>query len=252
MAEGSLLGGIGSRRLEDEAELRERARRIGELLAEEYPGEAKSLCALRHSNPFELLVATVLSAQCTDERVNEVTPALFSEYPDPEALAAAPLGRLEEMIRPTGFFRMKARNLQAAARALAEQYGGEVPASLEELTKLPGVGRKTANVVLSVAFGIPGLPVDTHVARVSKRLGLASGKDADSIEAELVKLYPPSEWGALSLRMILHGRKICRARSPRCGSCVLAHLCPSALPQEMESTTRRSRRADRTNTASSS
>jgi endonuclease-3 len=252
VAEGSLLGGIGSRRLEDEAELRERARRIGELLAEEYPGEAKSLCALRHSNPFELLVATVLSAQCTDERVNEVTPALFSEYPDPEALAAAPLGRLEEMIRPTGFFRMKARNLQAAARALAEQYGGEVPASLEELTKLPGVGRKTANVVLSVAFGIPGLPVDTHVARVSKRLGLASGKDADSIEAELVKLYPPSEWGALSLRMILHGRKICRARSPRCGSCVLAHLCPSALPQEMESTTRRSRRADRTNTASSS
>lgn len=205
-----------------------RTKTTAALLAEEYPGDSRSLCALVHQDPFQLLVATILSAQCTDERVNMVTPALFSRYPNAADLARAEPSELEEMIRPTGFFRSKAKNLLAMAAAVEERHGGEVPAAMEDLTALPGVGRKTANVVLSVAFGTPGLPVDTHVTRLAGRLRLASSTDPEKIEAELCGYLPKREWGALSLRLILHGRAVCVARKPRCDSCVLAWFCPSA------------------------
>ena len=195
-----------------------------------YPGGAEQLCALRHHGAFELLVATILSAQCTDERVNSVTPALFSAYPSPEALAGADDVALEGLIRPTGFFRAKARSLKGMAAGLVERFGGEVPRTLADLVTLPGVGRKTANVVRSVAFGEPGLPVDTHVTRLSKRLGLTSAGDPEAIEADLCGLLPADQWGGFSLRLILHGRAVCRARAPRCGACVLAGFCPSATP----------------------
>ena len=198
-------------------------------LEREYPGTAPELCALDHDGPFQLLVATILSAQCTDERVNVVTPGLFAAYPTPEALAAAPLEKLEEQIRSTGFFRSKAKNLVGMARAVTERFGGEVPSSMEDLTSLPGVGRKTANVVRSVALGLPGLPVDTHVGRLTRRLGLTAQTDPVKVESEIDALVPPEEWGTLSLRLILHGRKVCRARSPRCEECVLADICPSAV-----------------------
>jgi len=204
------------------------AREIVARLAAEYPGTAPQLCALDHRNAFELLVATILSAQCTDERVNMVTPALFARFPTPEAMAAAPPAELEEMIRSTGFFRAKARNLIGMASALCERFGGTVPAAMEDLVTLPGVGRKTANVVRSVAMGLPGLPVDTHVSRLARRLGLTESADPVTIEQELDELVPPEERGAFSLRLILHGRAVCRARSPRCGECILADLCPSA------------------------
>jgi len=198
-------------------------------LAREYPGTAKELCALRHESPFQLVVATILSAQCTDERVNMVTPGLFAAYPTPDALAHAPVDDLEEMIRSTGFFRSKSKNLMGMARVLVERFGGEVPSSMEDLTSLPGVGRKTANVVRSVALDLPGLPVDTHVGRLTKRLGLTEQTDPVKVETEICDLVPPPEWGTLSLRLILHGRKICPARTPRCGECLLADICPSAL-----------------------
>jgi len=198
-------------------------------LASEYPGSATELCALEHDGPFQLLVATILSAQCTDERVNMVTPGVFAAYPSPEALAGASLDDLEERIRSTGFFRSKSKSLVGMARALTERFGGEVPSSMEDLTTLPGVGRKTANVVRSVALGLPGLPVDTHVGRLTRRLGLTAQTDPVKVEDEVDALVPPEEWGALSLRLILHGRKVCRARSPRCEQCVLADICPSAL-----------------------
>ena len=198
-------------------------------LAREYPGTATDLCALRHDGPFQLLVATILSAQCTDERVNMVTPGLFAAYPTPEALAHAPIEDLEERIRSTGFFRSKAKNLVGMAQGVTERFGGEVPSSMEDLTSLPGVGRKTANVVRSVAMGLPGLPVDTHVGRLTRRLGLTVQTDPVKVESELDALVPPEEWGALSLRLILHGRKVCRARTPRCDECLLADICPSAL-----------------------
>jgi endonuclease-3 len=207
---------------------KKRAVVVVDRLAQAYPGDARQLCALRHTNPFELLVATILSAQCTDAKVNEVTPALFAAYPGPAQLAAADPSALEELIRPTGFFRAKASSLIGMSSALLERFGGEVPRALEDLVSLPGVGRKTANVVRSVAFGDPALPVDTHVKRVSRRLGLAQSEDPDKIEAELCALVPESEWGALSLRMILHGRAVCVARRPRCADCVLADVCPSA------------------------
>jgi len=198
-------------------------------LASEYPGSATELCALEHDGPFQLLVATILSAQCTDERVNMVTPGVFAAYPSPEALAGASLDDLEERIRSTGFFRSKSKSLVGMARVLTERFGGEVPSSMEDLTTLPGVGRKTANVVRSVALGLPGLPVDTHVGRLTRRLGLTAQTDPVKVEDEVDALVPPEEWGALSLRLILHGRKVCRARSPRCEQCVLADICPSAL-----------------------
>jgi endonuclease-3 len=209
-------------------DMRTRAAETASRLEAEYPGRAVELCALRHANPFQLLVATILSAQCTDERVNQVTPELFRRYPGAADLAAADPGELEDLIRSTGFFRSKTKSLLGMAGAVADRFGGQVPSGLDELVTLPGVGRKTANVVRSVAFDPPGLPVDTHVARVSRRLGLTSTTDPVKAEAELCSLLPSTSWGALSLRMILHGRAVCRARSPRCASCVLVELCPSA------------------------
>jgi endonuclease III len=206
-----------------------RAREVVRRLAIEYPGTAVELCALRHVGPYQLLVATILSAQCTDERVNMVTPGLFAAYPTPEALASAPLDELEERIRSTGFFHSKATNLVAMAQVVTERFGGEVPSAMEDLTSLPGVGRKTANVVRSVAMDLPGLPVDTHVARLTRRLGLTTQRDPVKIESEIDALVPEAERGTLSLRLILHGRRVCAARSPRCDACVLADICPSAF-----------------------
>jgi endonuclease-3 len=206
-----------------------RAKVVVARLAVEYPGTAKELCALRHDSPFQLLVATILSAQTTDVRVNMVTPALFSAYPDAEALAHADPAKLEELIRSTGFFRSKARSLLGMAQALVERFGGEVPTAMEDLVTLPGVGRKTANVVRSVDFDEPGFAVDTHVGRLSRRLGFTTSMDPEVVERDVDALVPPEEWGGLSLRLILHGRAVCVARTPRCGTCVLADVCPSAV-----------------------
>ncbi len=205
-----------------------RARQTVARLAAEHPGSATELCALVHQGPFQLLVATMLSAQCTDERVNQVTPALFQAYPSPERLARSDPAGLEALIRPTGFFRAKARNLKAMAQALEDDFDGQVPSSMDALTSLPGVGRKTANVVRSVAFGLPGLAVDTHVGRVSRRLGLTTAVDPVQVEGDINALVPPAERGALSLRLILHGRQVCRSRVPRCGDCLLNDFCPTA------------------------
>jgi endonuclease-3 len=183
---------------------------------------------LHHTGPFQLLVATILSAQSTDARVNQVTPVLFRRWPDPAALAAAPLGRIEAVIRSTGFFRSKARALQGCARALVERHGGEVPRSLEALTALPGVGRKTANVVLGAGCGIPsGIVVDTHMTRVARRLGLTRQADPVRIERDLLGLVPRAAWIFFSIAMILHGRYVCQARRPRCSACPLRAHCPS-------------------------
>ncbi|HLW45072.1 MAG TPA: endonuclease III [Acidimicrobiales bacterium] len=206
-----------------------RAKVVVARLAVEYPGTAKELCALRHDSPFQLLVATILSAQTTDVRVNMVTPALFSAYPDAEALARADPAKLEELIRSTGFFRSKARSLLGMAQALVERFGGEVPTAMEDLVTLPGVGRKTANVVRSVDFDEPGFAVDTHVGRLSRRLGFTTSMDPEVVERDVDALVPPEEWGGLSLRLILHGRAVCVARTPRCVTCVLADVCPSAV-----------------------
>jgi len=202
---------------------------VVERLASSYPGTAAELCALRHDTPFQLLVATILSAQCTDERVNMVTPELFGAFPTPEDLAEASPDEVERIVRSTGFFRAKTRSLLGMAQALSEHFGGEVPPDMEDLVTLPGVGRKTANVVRSVAFGLPGLPVDTHVGRLSRRLGLTGNTDPVKVEADLDAQVAPGERGALSLRLILHGRRVCKARSPRCEECVLADVCPSAV-----------------------
>jgi len=206
-----------------------RAREVARRLTEEYP---QAVCALTHAGPFQLLVATILSAQCTDERVNMVTPEVFRRWPTPAALAVADTAELEDVIRSTGFFRSKARSLTGMAAALTERFGGDVPEALDELVTLPGVGRKTGNVVRSVAMSLPGLPVDTHVGRLSRRLGLTEDTDPVKIEHQLNDMIPAAERGAFSLRLILHGRQVCVARRPRCGDCVLADICPSAdLPQ---------------------
>jgi len=197
-------------------------------LAEEYPGTAKELCELDHANPFELLVATILSAQCTDAVVNSVTPSVFAKYPRPEDLSQADPAELEVMIHKTGFFRQKTKSLIGMSTALVERFHSEVPSKLSDLASLPGVGRKTGNVVRSVAMDLPGLPVDTHVLRLSKRLGLTTSDDPVKVELELNPMVRESERGALSLRLILHGRRVCVARKPRCGACVLADFCPSA------------------------
>jgi len=202
-----------------------RARETERRLAEEYPD---ARCELDHDGPFQLLVATILSAQCTDERVNTVTPTLFARYPTPEDLAAADPVELEAIIRPTGFFHNKARSLVGMARALIERYDSTVPGSMEELVTVPGVGRKTANVVRSVALGLPGLPVDTHVLRLSRRLGLTTQTDPVKVERELNAMIAPGGRGLFSLRLILHGRRVCVARSPRCPECVLQDFCPSS------------------------
>jgi endonuclease-3 len=193
-----------------------------------FPGSARDLCALDHGDAFQLLAATILSAQCTDERVNRTTPALFARYPDPPALAAADLADIEALVRSTGFFRAKARSLVGMAEAVTSRFHGEVPSRMEDLVTLPGVGRKTANVVRSVAFGLPGLPVDTHVQRLSRRLGLTDETDPVKVEAALGRLVPAARRGGFSLRLILNGRATCRARNPRCGACVLSDFCPSA------------------------
>ncbi|MDA8266518.1 MAG: endonuclease III [Actinomycetota bacterium] len=226
-----------------------RASRISALLAEEYPGSAGELCALHHEGPFQLLCATILSAQCTDERVNMVTPALFAAYGGAGELAAADPAEVETLIKSTGFYRSKATHLVAMSRALAELGDASpsaFPTTMAELTSLPGVGRKTANVVRSVALGLPGLPVDTHVLRVSKLLGLTRHTDPVKVEADLCALVPEHGWGTLSLRLIQHGRQVCVARRPRCDACILAELCPSAqlgehLPASRGPATTRSR-----------
>jgi len=186
-------------------------------------------CALDYASPYELICSVILSAQCTDKRVNLVTPALFARYPDVEALARATQADVEELVRTTGFFRNKAKNLIGMAQALVANHGGEVPNTMEELHALPGVGRKTANVVLGNAFGINvGVTVDTHVARLSQRLRLTPHDDPVKIERDLMPLFPQADWALLSHLLIFHGRQVCIARRPRCDACVLADLCPSA------------------------
>jgi endonuclease-3 len=202
---------------------------VAEQLAEEYP---EAICELDHRSPFELLVATILSAQTTDARVNMVTPALFERYPTAAALAQADLDTVETLIRSTGFYQTKARNLVSMAGELVARFGGAVPVDRDELTSLAGVGRKTANVVRSVAFRAPGLPVDTHVGRLARRLGLTEHTDPVKVEGALCALLRPDDWGEFSLRLILHGRRVCDAKRPDCSRCVVAPLCPSSQLRE--------------------
>lgn len=202
-----------------------RAREVHRRLAEEYP---EALCELDHTNAFELLTATILSAQTTDKRVNMVTPTLFARYPTPDDLAHASLGDVEEIVRSTGFYANKAKSIVGMARRLVDAYGGEVPGAIEDLVSLPGVGRKTANVVRSVALGLPGLPVDTHVLRLSKKLGVTEETDPVKVELELNPMIPAAERGAFSLRLILHGRRVCFARKPNCAECVLEDFCDAS------------------------
>ena len=187
------------------------------------------ICELDHSNAFELLVATILSAQTTDARVNMVTPRLFAAYPTAESLRAADQHAVEEIIRSTGFYQNKTKSIIGMADAVVERFGGEVPRQLDDLVTLPGVGRKTANVVRSVVFGLPGLAVDTHVGRLSRRLALTVQDDPEKVERELNAYLPPTQWGAFSLRLILHGRRVCDARKPQCAACALEDICPSSL-----------------------
>ena len=203
--------------------LRARAGRIVRKLAQMYPN---AHCALHYANPLQLLIATMLSAQCTDERVNRVTPALFARYPNAHTFAEADQDELEKMIQSTGFFRNKAKNIIACCRQLQELHGGEVPRTMEELVPLPGVGRKTANVLLGNAFDVPGIPVDTHVGRLSQRMGLSEYTDPVKIERDLMALIPRKQWTMFAHRMIFHGRQVCHARKPLCSKCQLAALCP--------------------------
>ena len=196
-------------------------------LADEYPGTAVELCELDHSNAFELLCATILSAQSTDVRVNMVTPTLFARFPSPDALAGADPTEVEEIVRSTGFYKNKTKSLIGMAAAVEERFGGEVPTELDDLVTLPGVGRKTGNVIRSVAMDLPGLPVDTHVGRLVVRLGITTETDPVKVEHILNAMVPAPERGTFSLRLILHGRRVCIARKPRCGECVLADFCPS-------------------------
>lgn len=201
----------------------QRATLVSSELAKLYPD---AHCALNYQSPFQLLIATILSAQCTDKMVNKVTPALFARYPDPAAFAQAEQVEVERLIQSTGFFRNKAKNIIACSQAIMKEHAGEVPASLDALTKLPGVGRKTANVVLGNAFDIPGMVVDTHIGRLSRRLGLTKQHDPVKVEHELMKLFPPQEWTILGHRLIFHGRQVCDAKKPRCESCTLRSFCP--------------------------
>ncbi len=205
------------------ASIRSRARRIASGLSKLYPD---AHCELDFKNPLQLLVATILSAQCTDVRVNQVTPVLFARFPDAESLADADPEELEKVIRPTGFFRAKGRSIRLCCRQLVDRHGGEVPGTMEELTALAGVGRKTANVILGNAFGVPGLPVDTHVGRLARRLGLTAETDPVKVERDVTALVPAREWTMLGHRLIFHGRRVCHSRKPRCDACGLAKLCP--------------------------
>ena len=212
-------------RLGSRADIRARTVLTAERLAAEYP---VAECALVHDGPLQLLIATILSAQCTDERVNMVTPGLFERYPAAPDFADATPAELERIIQPTGFFRQKTKSIIGCCRALVERFGGEVPPRMEDLVTLPGVGRKTANVVLGVAFGLPGLAVDTHVTRLSNRLGLTRQTDPVKIEAEVTRNLPPEQWSDFGLRLIMHGRRVCIARKPNCPGCVLNDFCPSS------------------------
>ncbi len=203
---------------------RQRALLAVDRLSRIYPAVSE----LDHRDPFEMLIATILSAQTTDRSVNAVTPVLFRQYPDAFALAHADPRAVEAIVKPTGFFRVKARTIIACSAALVERFNGQVPATMDELVTLPGVGRKTANVVLGVAFGLPGFAVDTHVTRLTRRLRLTRSRDPVRIEAEVTRLVPREDWTGLSLRLILHGRRICVARAPRCPECVMNDFCPSS------------------------
>jgi endonuclease-3 len=203
---------------------KKQATAIFKALGKRYPNAS---CELDFENPFQLIVATVLSAQCTDKRVNLVTPPLFRKYPTPKKMASAKILDLEEMIRTTGFFHNKARHLHGLSQKLLTDFRGEVPSTLEELITLPGVGRKTANVVLGHAFGVPGITVDTHFGRLSRRFEWTRSQDPDKVEKDVAKLIPEKEWTNLSQRLIWHGRRICHARKPACGACPIAKICPS-------------------------
>ncbi|HLJ97332.1 MAG TPA: endonuclease III [Gemmataceae bacterium] len=203
--------------------VRTRARRILRALAQRYPD---AQCALHYENPLQLVIATILSAQCTDARVNQVTPGLFARFPDAKAYATAEPHELERAIQSTGFFRNKARNIQACCEQLIRQYDGQVPQTMEELVQLPGIGRKTANVILGNVYDVPGITVDTHVKRLSYRMGLTQETDPEKIERDLMRLLPPLEWTMFSHRMIHHGRQVCHARKPNCAECTLAKICP--------------------------
>lgn len=215
-----------ARKWKDESRLAlvRRARRMNRVLAETYPD---AHCELNFGTPFELLVATVLSAQTTDMRVNLTTPLLFSKYPTPEDLAAADPEDVEAILKPTGFFRAKTKSVMGLSAALRDQFDGEVPGRLEDLVKLPGVGRKTANVVLGNAFDVPGITVDTHFGRLARRFAWTTEDDPVKVEQEIGALIPRKDWTMLSHRLIWHGRRICHARRPACGACPLARLCPS-------------------------
>jgi endonuclease-3 len=209
----------------EKTELSKRATDVLRILKREYP---VAICELTHESAFQLLAATILSAQCTDVRVNLVTPALFDSYPTPAKLATAEVAHVEQLVRSTGFYQTKAKNLVGMASQVMSRFGGEVPREIEDLITLPGVGRKTANVLRSVVFDLPGLPVDTHVGRLSRRLGLTKLEDPVKVEYELNAMLPPPEWGQFSLRLILHGRRVCDAKKPKCEECLLEKLCPSS------------------------
>jgi endonuclease-3 len=206
--------------------LQQNARLIFRRLQRRYP---RARTELVYANPLELLVAVILSAQCTDRRVNQVTPALFAKYREPEDYLAARPGELEAAIRSLGFFRNKAKSIRGAMTALVRDHAGQVPRSMEELTRLPGVGRKTANVILGNAFGLPGIAVDTHVIRVANRIGLTRHSDPEKIERDLQRLFPPARWTLLSHLLIFHGRRVCHARKPACSDCPIADLCRFGL-----------------------
>ena len=201
-----------------------RAKVIYRQLSKNYPNVR---CELDHKNAFQLLVATVLSAQCTDKRVNQITPALFKKYPNPQKMAKADLRDIQKLVKSTGFFRAKAKNIKGLSNIIVEHFDGNVPSNLEDLITLPGVGRKTANVVLGHAFGIPGITVDTHFGRLSRRFGWSKQNNPVKVEFEVGELIPEKEWTNLSQRMIWHGRRVCHSRKPACGACALAKLCPS-------------------------
>jgi endonuclease III len=223
-----------------------RARRIGRVLESTYPD---AHCELDFDNPYQLLVATILSAQTTDIRVNLVTPELFARYPDARTLASADRAELEDLLRPTGFFRAKTNSLLGMAQVVCECYGGEIPSKLKDLVTLPGVGRKTANVVLGNAFGVPGITVDTHFGRLSRRLGWTEETDPEKVEAAVGSLFPRKDWTQSSHSLIFHGRRCCFARNPACGLCPVAQWCPSyglgsTDPEECEKLVKRSIYAD--------
>ncbi|GGU71733.1 endonuclease III [Streptomyces albospinus] len=223
-ATASPAGKAVARKPESRVAMVRRARRINRELAELYPYAHPEL---DFTNPFELLVATVLSAQTTDLRVNQTTPRLFAVCPTPEDMAAIAPEELEELIRPTGFFRAKAKSLIGLSTALRDRFGGEVPGRLEDLVTLPGVGRKTANVVLGNAFGVPGITVDTHFGRLARRFGWTTQEDPEKVEADVAAIFPKSEWTMLSHRVVFHGRRVCHSRKPACGACPVAPLCPA-------------------------